>query len=232
MAQPPDITETFVREVDENLRRDRARDFGKKYAGWMIAAVVLFLAASGGWIYWQNYRTGQSEQAVDQLAQIYTSLGKGQVGTAPARLDALAKDRSEGIRASALFGRAAVAIQQNDTKLAIAKFREIGADTSLPQAFRDLALIRQTALEFDALKPDEVIARLEPLAKADSPWFGSAGEMTAMALIKQGKTAQAAQIFAALAKNNQVPDQVRARSVQMAGSLGIDVSNAMPQTAQ
>jgi hypothetical protein len=232
LAQPPDITETFVREVDENLRRDRARDFGKKYAGWMIAAVVLFLAASGGWIYWQNYRAQQSELAVDQLAQIYTALGKGQVGTAPARLDVLSKDRSDAIRASALFGRAAVALQQNDSKLATAKFREIVADSSLPQAFRDLALIRQTALEFDALKPDQVIARLAPLAKADSPWFGSAGEMTAMALIKQGKTAQAAQLFAEIAKNKEVPDQVRARSVQMASSLGVDVANVMPQIAQ
>jgi len=232
LAQPPDISETFVREVDENLRRDRARDFGKKYAGWLIAAVVLFLAASGGWIYWQNYRTGQSEQAVDQLAQIYTSLGKGQVGTAPARLDVLSNDHSKAIRASALFGRAALAIQQNDTKLAIAKFQEIAADGSLPQSFRDLALIRQTALEFDALKPEQVIARLEPLAKPDSPWFGSAGEMTGMALIKQGKAAEAGRLFAAIAKNDQVPEQVRARSVQIASSLGVDVSNAMPQTAQ
>ena len=232
MAQPPDITETFVREVDENLRRDRARDFGKKYAGWLIAAVVLFLAGSGGWIYWQSYRAGQSEAAVDQLAQIYTALGKGQVGTAPARLDVLAKDRSDGIRASALFGRAAVALQQNDTKLAIAKFQEIVADKGLPQSFRDLALIRQTALEFDTLKPEQVIARLEPLAKADSPWFGSAGEMTAMSLIKQGKTAQAAQIFAGIAKNKEVPEQVRDRSIQMASALGVDVSTALPQTAQ
>jgi len=229
LAQPPDITETFVREVDENLRRDRARDFGKKYAGWLIAAVVLFLAASGGWIYWQDYRAKQAEQSVDQLAQIYTAVGKGQIGTAPARLDVLAKDRSDGIRASALFGRAAIAIQQNDTKLAIAKFQEVAADKGLPQSFRDLALIRQTALEFDALKPDQVIARLAPLAKPDSPWFGSAGEMTAMALIKQGKTAQAAQIFAEIAKNKDVPEQVRDRSIQMASSLGIDVTSAMPQ---
>jgi hypothetical protein len=232
LAQPPDITETFVREVDENLRRDRARDFGKKYAGWLIAAVVLFLAASGGWIYWQDYKTKQSEQAVDQLAQIYTALGKGQVPNAPARLDVLSKDRSKAVRASALFGRAAVAVQQNDTKLAIAKYREIAADTSLPESFRDLALVRQTALEFDALKPEEVVARLAPLAKPDNPWFGSAGEMTAMALIKQGKKAEAGQLFATIAKNDQVPEQVRARSVQIASSLGVDVSNAMPQTAQ
>jgi hypothetical protein len=228
LAQPPDITETFVREVDENLRRDRARDFGKKYAGWFIAAMLVFLAASGGWIYWQNYRVKQSEAAVDQLAQIYTALGKGQVRDAPARLDALSKDRSKAVRASAMFGRAAVALQQDDTKQAIAKFREIAADDSLPQSFRDLALIRQTALEFDSLKPEQVIARLAPQAKPDSPWFGSAGEMTAMALIKQGKNAEAGQLFGAIAKDSTVPETIRGRAAQIAGTLGVDTRGALP----
>ena len=52
------------------------------------------------------------------------------------------------------------ALQANDTKLATAKFRDIAADTSLPAPYRDLALIRQTALEFDQIKPQEVITRL------------------------------------------------------------------------
>jgi hypothetical protein len=232
LAQPPDITETFVREVDENLRRDRLRDSAKKYAGWLIAAVILFLGASGGWIYWQDYRAKQSEKAVDQLAEIYTAISKGQVGTAPAQLDALSNDRSKGVRASAMFGRAAVAVEQNDTKLAIAKYREIAADTSLPAPFRDLATIRQTALEFDSLKPDQVIARLAPLARPGAPWFGSAGEMTGMALIKQGKNAEAGQLFGVIAKDKQVPDSLRARSVQLASSLGVDASSAMPPAAQ
>ena len=46
MAQPPDISDTFVREVDENLRRDQLQDFFKAYGSWLIVAVVLFLAAS------------------------------------------------------------------------------------------------------------------------------------------------------------------------------------------
>ena len=233
MAQPPDITETFVREVDENLRRDRLRDFGKKYSGWLIVAVILFLGASGGWLYWQDYRTKKSEAAVEQLAQIYTGISQGQVQTAPVRLDALTSDRSKAVRASALFGRAAVAVEQNDTRLALAKYRAIAADGSLPEPFRDLAILRQTALEFDSLNPAQVIARLEPLAKPGQPWFGSAGEMTAMALLKQGKTAEAGKVFAELANpKNQAPDQLRGRAVQMASSLGVDVSNAMPQTAQ
>ena len=232
MAQPPDITETFVREVDENLRRDRLRDSAKKYSGWLIAFVVLFLAASGGWIFWQDYRAKQSEKAVDDLAQVYTAIAKGQIGTAPGQLDTLSKDHSKGVRASAMFGRAAVAVQQDNTKLAIDKYREIAADTSLPAPFRDLATIRQTALEFDSLKPDQVIARLAPLAKPGNPWFGSAGEMTGMALIKQGKNAEAGRLFGAIAKDKQVPDSLRARSVQIASSLGVDTSSAMPQAAQ
>jgi hypothetical protein len=41
LAQPPDINETFVREVDEDLRRDQMRDFFKTYGMWVMAAVAL-----------------------------------------------------------------------------------------------------------------------------------------------------------------------------------------------
>jgi hypothetical protein len=232
LAQPPDISDTFVREVDENLRRDRLRDTAKKYSGWIIAAVVLFLAASGGYIYWQDYQRKQNEKAVEQLAQVFTDISKGQVQTAPARLDTLSKDRSKAVRATAGFGRAAIALEQNDPKLAIGKFRDMAGDKSLPKPFRDLALIRQTALEFDSLKPDEVIARMQPLTKPGTPWFGSAGELTAMALIKQGKKAEAGRLFAAIARDERAPETLRGRAVQMASSLGVDVSNVMPKPAQ
>lgn len=232
MAQPPDITETFVREVDENLRRDRLRDFAKKYGGWLVTAVVLFLAASGGWIWWQQHKQQLSQTHGEELSGLYTDIGAGKVADAPKKLDNLAQSSSKAVRASALFTRAALAIQQNDTKLAIAKYREIANDDSLPKPYRDIALIRQTALEFDTLKPDEVIARLQPLAKPGNPWFGTAGEMTAMALIKQGKKQEAGRLFAAIANDKTVPDSIRARSVQVAGSLGVDASAALPASNQ
>ncbi|MES2137515.1 MAG: tetratricopeptide repeat protein [Pseudomonadota bacterium] len=231
MAQPPDISETFLREVDENLRRDRARDFLKAYGKWLIAAIILFLAASGGFIWWTQHKQEQSAGQVEQLAQIYKDVGAGNLSKAPQQLDALASSGSKAVRASALFTRAAVAIQQNDLKLATAKYRELATDSSLPQAYRDAALIRQTALEFDQLAPQEVITRLQPLAKPGEPWFGSAGEMTALALIKQGKKPEAGRLFAQIAKEKNAPDSLRARAVQIAGSLGVDVSGP-PTRAQ
>jgi hypothetical protein len=228
LAQPPDITETFVREVDENLRRDQLRDFFKAYGNWLIAAVVLFLAASGGFIWWKQNQQKQSAAQVEQLAQIYKDIGSGNTAQAPQQLDALSKDSSKAVRASAQFTRAALALQQNDVKLATATYKAIANDDSLPDPYRHAALIRQTALEFDQIQPQEVIARLEPLAKPGEPWFGSAGEMTALAMIKQGRSKEAGQLYAAIAKDSGVPESIRARAVQVAGSLGVD-AGAAPQ---
>jgi len=232
LAQPPDITDTFVKEVDENLRRDRLRDFFRENGGWIAAGVVLFLAISGGIIWYQQYRQQRAEAQVEQLAQIYKDIGVGNTAKVPQQLDDLSHSGSKAVRASALFTRAAFALQQNDQKLAIASFKAIRDDSSLPDSYRNAALIRQTALEFDQLQPQQVIAQLEPLAKPDNPWFGSAGEMTALALIKQGKTREAGQLFATLAKDKDVPEGIRNRSLQISGSLGADASGALGPQAQ
>jgi len=232
LAQPPDISETFLREVDENLRRDRLRDFSKKHGSWIVAGVILFLIASGGFIWWQQHQVKRSEAEVEQLSTIYRDVGTGNVSKAPQQLDELADSGSKAVRASAMFTRAALALQQNDHKTAIAKYREIAADSGLPQPYRDVALIRQTALEFDQIKPDEVISRLQPFAKPGNPWFGTAGEMTALAMIKQGKKDQAGRLFATIAKDKSVPDTIRGRAVQIAGSLGADASSALDSLAQ
>ena len=232
MAVPTDSGETFLREVDENLRRDQLRDMARKYGGWLIAALVLFLAAVGGWLYWQDRQRTQAAEKSEVLAQIFTDIGAGRLATVPQRLDTLAGEGKGAVRASALFTRAAVAIEQNDRKTATAKFREIADDEDLAEPYRNLALIRATSLEFDSLKPEQVIARMEPLAKPGNPWFGSAGELTAMALIKQNKRNEAGRLFAAIAADRQVPESIRARAVQIAGTLGVDASASLSGIAQ
>jgi len=232
LAQPPDISETFVREVDENLRRDQLRDFFKAYSSWIIAGVVLFLAASGGLIWWQQHQVQRAEAEVEQLAQIYKDVGSGDMSKAPQQLDELAKSGSKAVRASALFARAAVDLQQNDAKAAGSIYKSIADDSGMPKPYRDAALVRRVALEFDNLQPQDVIAQLEPLTKPGEPWFGTAGELTALALIKQGKNQQAAQLFATIAKDAGVPQPIRTRAAQVAGSLGVDTNAASPPQAQ
>jgi hypothetical protein len=232
LAQPPDIGETFLREVDENLRRDQLRDFIKAYGNWLVAGVVLFLAASGGLIWWRQHQVQKAEAQVEQLSGVYSDIGAGKTTQSQQKLDQLSDSGSNAVRASARFARAALAIQQGDTKTAIASYKSIAADSGLPQPYRDAAHVRETALEFDRLQPQEVISRLEPLAKPGEPWFGSAGEMTALALAKQGKRAEAGQLFATIAKDTTVPSAIRNRATQLAASFGVDVSAALQSQAR
>ena len=229
MAIAPDTSETFAREVDENLRRDQLRDTAQAYAKWAVAGVVLVLIAIAGFLAWRDHQSKQAAADSEQLAQTIEDIGGGNVAGVPGSLAALRDARGDAISVSARLTAAAFALQQNDRPKAITIYREIAADSGISQPWRDLATIRQTALDFDALTPQAVIERLAPLTKPGQPWFGSAGEMTALALFKGGRKSEAGRLFAAIAADRTVPDSIRGRAVQMAGSLGVDASAALPQ---
>lgn len=228
MALPPDSSETFFKEVEENLRRDQFQSFFRTYGAWVVGAVILFLAAIGGWIYWEQHQKNASAAESEELHAVFGDIADKQLKTVPQRLDKLDDSGNDVVKGSAMLAEAAIALDRNDRAAAIAKYREIAGEKGLPEAYRDLGTIRLTALEFDSLAPQQVIARLEPLAKAGNPWFGSAGEMTALAYLKQGKKTEAGRMFAAVAADRQVPRTIRSRAVQIAGTLGVDASASLP----
>lgn len=233
MALTPDTpNEAFLREVDENLRRDQMEMFAKRYGKWLVVFVVLFLAAAGGYLYWQNRQQEQSAKLSEELTAIYNAIGAGKTEEAQKRLQPLQNSDADVVRSLALLTDAAIALEGNDRDTALDKYRALANDKGAPDAYRNLALLRSTALEFDALKPEEVVARLEPLTKPGNPWFGSAGELTGMAYLKQGQKHRAGRLFAAIAEDKQVPITMRNRAVQIAGTLGVDASAAIQQPGQ
>ena len=228
MALPPDTAESFAREVDENLRRDQMQDAAKRYGTWIAAAVILFLAAVGGYLYWQDHQSKQAATQSEALSAALDRVTAGNVKGAAEDLVPLSESSNEMVRAAALLGRASLALRQSDRKTASDLFKQVAADGSLPQPFRDLATVRGTAVDFDTMKPDAVIARLAPLSQPGNSFFGSAGEMTAIAMIAKGDKAGAGALFARIAADKQVPASIRSRAVQIAGTLGVDASASMP----
>ena len=231
MAIAPDESATFAREVDENLRRDQLRDAARSYAKWAIAGVVLFLIAVGGWLLWRDHQAKQAATDSEALAATIENVGSGNLAPVPGQLDSLERSNADAIAVSAKLTRAAVALQANERPKAIAIYRDIAADSGIAQPWRDVAMIRQTTLEYDTLAPQAVIDRLAPLAKPGNPWFGSAGEMSALALLKAGRKSEAGRLFAAVAADRSVPETIRGRAVQIAGTLGVDASATLVSTA-
>lgn len=227
---PDSSSDAFLREVDENLRRDQAQAFAKRYGTMIAGAALLFLAAVGGWLYWQDRQSKAAAADSETLTSALTSLDAGPSAypTVSPTLDKLTNSSSEGIATEARLAQAAIALGSGNRASATAIYRSIADDKGLADPFRDLATVRLAALEFDSVKPEAVIARLEPLAKPGNPWFGSAGELTAMAMLKQGRKADAGRLFAAVAADKQVPESIRSRAVQIAGTLGVDATASLP----
>jgi hypothetical protein len=214
--------EVLLREVDEAVRQDQLGSVFKRY-GWPIAgALVLGIAAFGGWLYWSDYREGQVEQRSEKLIAAFDRLDAGQIEQANGDLAALSEDGNSATAISAKLARAGIALRDNRQTEAVTLYESIASDADAPKPYRDLAAIRAVAVQFDKLEPQKVIDRLKPLATPGNPWFGSAGELVAMAYMKQGKKDLAGPLFAAIAKDEDVPQTLRSRTRQLAGLLGYD----------
>lgn len=222
MALRPVDNESFYREVDDELRRDQMKTYWERFGKLVIAGILLVLALIGGFIWWQNQKEVKAGERSATLVEAFDDVAAGRKAAAVAKLDGLVKDGAPGHRAAALLTRADIAIEGKDLKGAAALYKQVADDEGLAKPYRDLALVRMTAVELDTLPPQAVIDRLKGLAVAGNPWFGSAGEMVALSYLRLNKPQQAAGIFAAMAKDKKLPDTLRSRATQMAGSLGVD----------
>ena len=222
MAVPPNTDAAFLREVDEELRHDQMVKAWKRYGRIAIALLVLGLAAFGGWLFYQSRQQSAAGAQGETLSAVIDDLGAQKIDAAAKPLAELAKSDGPGYSALARFTQADLLLQKNDQTGAARIFAAVAADTKVGQPFRDLALIRQTSAEFDTLKPEVVIDRLRGLAVKDNPWFGSAGELVAAAYLRAKQPAKAAALFSQIAQDEDVPDTIKQRAVQMSGLLGVD----------
>jgi hypothetical protein len=228
LAVKPQNDEAFLREVDEELRRAQLGSFWSRYGRWVVIAAILAIAGFGGTLWWRHAQQQKRGLAGEEMTAALMDMSKSKPDAAKPRLDKLADGSIAGYRALAKLTLADAALDKRDDKGATATLAALAADSSVDQPFRDLALIRQTAIEFDTLPPATVVARLKPLAIEGNPWFGSAGEMVALSYLKMGKRELAGPIFGALAKDQDVPQSIRGRAAKLAGALGQDVV-AQPQ---
>ena len=212
----------LMREVDESVRADDLSSFGKKYAVPIGAAVVVGLAAFGGYLWWDHERNAGREAESEQLIQALDQIDASNYDAARTGLEGLGEDGGPGVAAAAEMLRAGAALERGDTAEAAQLFDAIAEKGDTPPAYAAAATIRSVAAQFDQLPPADVIARLAPYAKPGNPWFGSAGEMTAAAYLKQDRADQAGPLLAQIAQDETMPESLRQRTRQLAGLLGYD----------
>jgi hypothetical protein len=214
--------DVLLREVDDAVRQDQYANAAKQYGKPVGIALVLALVLFGGYLLWDSRRDAAHEQDSEKLVASLDQVERGNLPPASTALDPLIADSGAGQQAAARLLKAGIAMEQSKPDEAAKLFDAVAADSSAPQAYRDLATIRAVTMRYDTMKPTDVVARLKPLAVPGNPWFGPAGEVVAMAYLDEGKSAEAGALFAAISKDKNTPETLKSRTRQMAGLLGVD----------
>jgi hypothetical protein len=222
VASSPNTPDNFMREVDDAVRDDALRNFGSRFGRIIAVIVVAGLLALGGWLFWQSRAEAASGERGRQFGAVIDQVEQSRPKAAGVAAARFARGDDPTYRALALMIQGNAAVAAGDARTAATRFGAVANDTAVTQGMRDVAILRQTLVEFDTLTPAAVVARLRGLVAGNGPAFGSAAELTAIAEMRRGNTAAAGQLFRRIAQAEGVADSLKSRAVQMAGMLGVD----------
>ena len=200
----------FFREVDEEYRRDRIMKIWTRYSGVIIAALVLLIAAVGGWRYWQSLERTRAEAAGSRYEDAVSIAREGKAEDAEKALEAVAKDAPDGYRLLARFRLAAELGRQNPEDGAKA-YDALAGEARVEPVMQDLARLRAAMLRLDSADPATVQPALERLATPTNVWRHTARELLGLTALKRGDYDAAGRWFDQIAADRDTPQGLRGR---------------------
>lgn len=214
--------EALMREIDEELRQDQFKKFWDAYGNYIVGVALAVVVVVAGYQGWQAYDKSRKAEATDRLIGAVSLIDQGDPEAALGVLTELSNDSVDGISAIAAFRKASVHSEQKNHAAAASAFKDIAANTKLPQRYRDLATVLAAGQELEADKgnAEAVIATLGPLTEATHPWRHSAREISAAAALSSGNKDQARDFLQAIALDAQAPNGLRSRAEELLQAIG------------
>ena len=214
----------IFREVDEEVRRDKALEFWAKYQNYLLIFAVVVVAAAGAWRYYDTRKRAAAEEAGARYETALQLAREGKAADADAAFQDIIKQGPAGYGALARF-RGASELAATDKPKAVAIFDSLGNDAALDPLMRDIARLRAAMLRVDEADAVELKTRLEPLAAPGAPFRNSAREMLAFAALKANDMTAAGKWFDAIVVDSQAPQSIRQRAEALLGLVGAGKTN-------
>lgn len=214
------MTDIF-REVEEDLRRERAGKLWQQYGGLVISVAVSVVIGTAAYVGWKHWETGRRQENTEVLLQA-ARVGEAPPGGSPdwaasakAWSDAAAK--LSGFPAvAARFSAAAALIRQEKIDAAVAAYDSLAGSGDVPPVFRDLAQLLSVQLQLDTGDPGQLRGRLSALTGPEGAWRWTAKEMLGLLAVRTGDQAAARAAFRALADDPETPAGIRSRASDLA----------------
>lgn len=208
--------DSFIREVNEELRQDQLKTLWQRYGAIAIGAVAVVILATAAYVGYEYWSTTRANQAGDTFAQ---ALELSEQGDTEGALQLLSELEEGGYGAYPMLAQlraAGVLADAGQPQEAIAKFDAVASDGSIPEAIRDMARLRAAFLLVDHGSYADVAARAEPLTAEGNAMRHSAREALALSAWKEGDRDNALALFEQIINDAQAPASTRQRAEMMA----------------
>jgi hypothetical protein len=212
-------SEELIREVDEELQREKMLALWNRY-GWLVTggiiAILVGVVAWLGWTEWQARALRQDSLAFEQAIELQNA---GRHQEAAEALGRLAADGSSGFAALAQLRQAEALLAAGDQEAAASALAALAAQDGASDLLRQLATVQGQFLRLGSAEPQEIVATLEPLSGPDAPWRHLALEAQGLAWIEAGDLDRARQIFAELADDPLAPTNLQQRAAEFRDAI-------------
>lgn len=210
----------FLREVDEDYRRDQLMQLWKRFGPWVIGAAVASVVGVTGAQLWNAKVADERQAQAEVYEQALNALNAERIEQGRAYLQELQAGNNTGYATLSRLAEARSALMRGEKAQAIAAYDALSADADAPKEFRSLATLLSTLAQLEGLSADQVQERLTLLAQPGEPWAALANEAMGMAYMRESRMERAREIFDLLAVDPTVPPGVQARAQNILALLG------------
>jgi hypothetical protein len=207
--------DSFIREVNEELRSDRLRFVWRRFSRVIIAVAVLIVLGTAAYSAYRYWASNQASDTGDKFIAALALADQNKPDEALAALTAIEKNGHGDYPLLAQMRAATLLAQKGDKAGAIAAFSAIGKDSSAPAVIQDAARIRAGFLLVETGTYEQVSAEVEEMAVPSNSFRGSAREVLGLAAYKAGNFAKAREWFQAIADDAQSPRNIANRAQMM-----------------
>lgn len=211
-------TDSFIDEVNEEVRRDRFYFMLKRY-GWIAVLAVILLVGGAAW---NEYQKAQARAEAETLGDaMFAALSAEDTA---ARAAAFEKIEATNPRAGAMLGllTAAEQAQAGETAAAVATLNGIGLDADVPAIYREIAQFKAITLQGSDMPANERRLALENLAQPGSSLRLLAQEQLAMIDIEEDAPEAAIERYQGILNDADVTSDLQQRALQVIVALGGD----------
>ncbi|MHA1189673.1 MAG: tetratricopeptide repeat protein [Alphaproteobacteria bacterium] len=211
MANDDNTSEQFIREVDEEFRRDQLTALWMRYGRYVIAACVLVVAITAGL---RGNDWWQAKQAAERGDAYLDAIEARQEGDSQAAGEIFTEltENGGGYGVLARFQTAAADADAGDPNAALASYDALAADTKVDANLRDLARLRAGLVALGSGDGAGATSRVESLATAGNPWRHSAREILGTVAFTQSRLEEARTLFSQVQSDAEAPANLRERA--------------------